>query len=72
LQYHAEVDFKRKAQFREVPECEYLLLQDDKRLNLRVKTEFEANSSTAWELIWTGNRNSDRHEFFFLYARTGQ
>ncbi len=70
LQYHAKVDFIRKGQFKDAPECEYLLLQDDTRRNLKIKVDFEARASEQWELIWTGNRNSDRHEFFFLYARS--
>jgi len=72
LQYHAKVDFIRKGQFKEASECEYLLLQDDTRQSLKIKVDFESKASERWELIWTGNRNSDRHEFFFLYARTQQ
>lgn len=72
LQYHAKAGFVRSAQFKEVAECEFLLLQDDKRQNLKIKVDFESKTSEHWKLIWTGNRNSDRHEFFFLYARSGQ
>jgi hypothetical protein len=70
LQYHARINFVRKEQFKDTLGCEYLLIQDSTRQNLRVKVEFESNSSESWELIWSGNRNSDRHEFFFMYART--
>ena len=72
LQYHAKVDFIRQAQFKEATQCDYLLVQDNTRQSLKTKVEFESNASEQWELIWTGNRNSDRREFFFLYARTGQ
>lgn len=72
LQYHANVNFIRKGQFKEVAQCGYLLLQDDKRQNLKIKVDFESSASGRWDLIWTGNRNSDRHEFFFLYARSAQ
>lgn len=72
LQYHAQVSFVRKALYSEAKDCNFLLIQDDKRQNLKIKTEFEANEASHWRLVWSGNRNSDRHEFFYLYARTGQ
>lgn len=72
LQYHAAVTFVHQGFRVEAPKCNYLLLQDTTRQNLPVKVDFETHQADRWELIWTGNRNSDRHEFFFLYARTGQ
>ena len=72
LQYHAAVSFVHRGFRVEVPKCNYLLLQDTTRQGLPVKVDFESKSSDRWELIWTGNRNSDRHEFFFLYARSGR
>lgn len=72
LQYHAQVSFVRKALYSEAKDCNFLLIQDDKRQNLKIKAEFEANEASHWRLVWSGNRNSDRHEFFYLYARTGQ
>ncbi|HEX4879600.1 MAG TPA: glycosyltransferase, partial [Limnobacter sp.] len=72
LQYHAKVNFVHKAPRTEAKGCTFLLLQDDLRLDLRTKDDFEAQAGDRWTLIWSGNRNSDRHEFFYLYARTGQ
>jgi 4-amino-4-deoxy-L-arabinose transferase-like glycosyltransferase len=72
LQYHSAVTFVRKGQSREAPECEYLLIQDEARKNLPAKRDFESKATGQWELVWTGRRNSDRREVFFLYARTGQ
>lgn len=72
LEYHADVTFVHKGPYREAAECEYLLIQDDTRQGLKVKQDFEGKASDRWELIWTGNRNSDRHEFFYLFARKPQ
>ncbi|HEX4844187.1 MAG TPA: hypothetical protein VFV57_10990 [Limnobacter sp.] len=72
LQYHAKVNFVHKAPRTEAKGCTFLLLQDDLRQDLRIKDNFEAQAGDRWTLIWSGNRNSDRHEFFYLYAKTEQ
>lgn len=69
LQYHADVKFVRNQVFSSAWACSFLIVQDDKRQKLRTKEAFEANHADAWTMIWSGNRNSDRHEFFFLYQR---
>lgn len=72
LQYHSKVTFIRKAPYRDVPSCDYLLIQDEARKNLPAQKAFEDKAAGQWQLVWTGRRNSDRREVFFLYARTGQ
>ncbi len=69
LQYHADVNFVRSQAYSADSSCKFLIIQDDKRQNLRTKEAFESKHSEAWSMIWSGNRNSDRHEFFFLYQR---
>lgn len=69
LEYHAEVGFQRRALDSAKTTCEFVLIQDDRRTGFSIKKEFEQTRGEAWNYIWTGNRNSDRHEFFFLYQR---
>lgn len=69
LEYHTRAKFVRSGLFKEAAGCDYLLLQDDTRRGLQIQATFEAGDSGPWELVWTGNRNSDRHEYFFLYGR---
>ncbi|NJM33261.1 MAG: hypothetical protein HC848_10990 [Limnobacter sp.] len=70
MQYHSGLAFKTglKAGKR----CNYLLLQDDKRSDFAALKAFQAEHAGQWETLWTGNRNSDRHERLVLLRRIPQ
>ena len=69
LEYHADVAFQRKPVDSGKTKCDFLIIQDDRRTGFSIRNEFELSRGERWNHIWTGNRNSDRHEFFFLYQR---
>lgn len=69
LEYHARTPFVRASGRSTKNQCQFLLVQDDQRLGFAIRDQFEAQAGGDWVRVWTGNRNSDRHEFFFLYER---
>ena len=68
LEYHAGLRMVREARGGKSA-CKLLLLQDDLKRDLLEKSSFETLNKGTWHIVWAGNRNSDRHERFYLYSR---
>lgn len=68
LNYHSKLTFKAGSPGSH--ECQYLLIEDSLKTNLEKKRDILKNND--WQTLWTGNRNSDRHERFILFQRIPQ
>lgn len=69
LEYHSQRRFVDVDHNAKNKHCQFLLLQDDTDKHLMNKSILEADNPLGWQLVWAGNRNSDRRERFYLYAR---
>ena len=70
LEYHTATPFVRPKNDINKSTCNFLIIQDDARGSFPAQRHFEAQEGQHWERIWTGKRNSDKHEHFFLYRQT--
>ncbi|MCQ8896888.1 hypothetical protein NQT62_10645 [Limnobacter humi] len=69
LEYHSALTFYSRQSAVEKHQCRFLILQDDTRRAFPVKFEFEQSQGAEWQQVWSGRRNSDKYEFFFLYQQ---
>ncbi len=67
LSYHSQLNFQKGTP--ETQACNYLLIEDSLKTNLQKKQAILNHSHNRWQAIWTGHRNSDRHERFILFQR---